>query len=146
MVTHSSTLAWEIPWTEEPGGLQSMMLSESDTKPPPPTPFECKLQAAVGLTLPSTPELFTTTVLSLGPRYLCSQLLLFIASVYTKYSCLGRQECWSGLPFPSPRDLPHPGVELMSPAGQADSLPLFHLNYCGFYYIYIKEYIYSLAS
>ena len=22
--THSSTLAWEIPWTEEPGGLQSM--------------------------------------------------------------------------------------------------------------------------
>ena len=23
MVTHSSTLAWEIPWTEEPGGLQS---------------------------------------------------------------------------------------------------------------------------
>ena len=22
MVTHSSTLAWEIPWTEEPGGLQ----------------------------------------------------------------------------------------------------------------------------
>ena len=27
-----------------------------------------------------------------------------------------RQECWSGLPFPSPGDLPHPGVELMSPA------------------------------
>ena len=24
MATHSSTLAWEIPWTEEPGGLQSM--------------------------------------------------------------------------------------------------------------------------
>ena len=24
--THSSTLAWEIPWTEEPGGLQSMGL------------------------------------------------------------------------------------------------------------------------
>ena len=26
MVTHSSILAWEIPWTEEPGGLQSMGL------------------------------------------------------------------------------------------------------------------------
>ena len=26
MVTHSSTLAWKIPWTEEPGGLQSMGL------------------------------------------------------------------------------------------------------------------------
>ena len=24
MVTHYSVLAWEIPWTEEPGGLQSM--------------------------------------------------------------------------------------------------------------------------
>ena len=24
MVTHSSMLAWEIPWTEEPGGLQSI--------------------------------------------------------------------------------------------------------------------------
>ena len=24
MATHSSMIAWEIPWTEEPGGLQSM--------------------------------------------------------------------------------------------------------------------------
>ena len=24
MATHSSTLAWRIPWTEKPGGLQSM--------------------------------------------------------------------------------------------------------------------------
>ena len=24
MATHSSTIAWKIPWTEEPGGLQSM--------------------------------------------------------------------------------------------------------------------------
>ena len=26
MATHSSTLAWKLPWTEEPGGLQSMGL------------------------------------------------------------------------------------------------------------------------
>ena len=26
MATHSSILAWKIPWTEEPGGLQSMGL------------------------------------------------------------------------------------------------------------------------
>ena len=26
MATHSSVLAWEIPWTKEPGGLQSMVL------------------------------------------------------------------------------------------------------------------------
>ena len=32
MATHSSVLAWEISWTEEPGGLQPMVLQESDTK------------------------------------------------------------------------------------------------------------------
>ena len=35
---------------------------------------------------------------------------------------LSRQEDWSGLPFPSPRDLPNQGIEPMSPALQADSL------------------------
>ena len=30
MATHSSILAWRIPWTEEPGGLQSMGSQESD--------------------------------------------------------------------------------------------------------------------
>ena len=31
MATHSSTLAWKIPWTEEPGGLQSMGLQSSSS-------------------------------------------------------------------------------------------------------------------
>ena len=31
MAAHSSLLAWRIPWTEEPGGLQSMGRKESDT-------------------------------------------------------------------------------------------------------------------
>ena len=31
ITTHSSSLAWEIPWTEELGGLQSMGWQESDT-------------------------------------------------------------------------------------------------------------------
>ena len=31
MATHSSILAWKIPWTEEPGRLQSMGRKESDT-------------------------------------------------------------------------------------------------------------------
>ena len=31
VATHSSVLVWRIPWTEEPGGLQSMGLQESDT-------------------------------------------------------------------------------------------------------------------
>ena len=37
-----------------------------------------------------------------------------------------RQEYWIGLPFPSPGDLPYPGIEPVSPALQADSLLLSH--------------------
>ena len=43
MATHSSILAWRTPWTEEPGGLQSMRSQKSWTQlndspcPPPPT-------------------------------------------------------------------------------------------------------------
>ena len=39
MATHSNTLAWEIPWTDEPGGLQSMALQrvrQRTTDPSPP--------------------------------------------------------------------------------------------------------------
>ena len=45
-----------------------------------------------------------------------------------------RQECWSGLPFPSPGDLPNPGIETASPAVQVDSLPLSHLGSPDSYY------------
>ena len=34
-----------------------------------------------------------------------------------------RQECWSGVPCPSPGDLPDPGIEPRSPVLQTDSLP-----------------------
>ena len=36
---------------------------------------------------------------------------------------LSRPEYWSGLPFPSPGDLPNPGIEPRSSALQVDSLP-----------------------
>ena len=42
-----------------------------------------------------------------------------------------RQECWSGLPFPPPGDLPDSGIEPSSPVSPAlllDSLPLHHLK------------------
>ena len=38
------------------------------------------------------------------------------------YIGFSRQEYWSRLPFPSPGDLPNPGIEPRSPALQADSL------------------------
>ena len=34
LATHSSILTWRIPWTEEPGGLQSMGSKESDMTEP----------------------------------------------------------------------------------------------------------------
>ena len=37
-----------------------------------------------------------------------------------------RQEYWSGLPFPSPGDLPQPRIKLTSPSFQVDSLLLSH--------------------
>ena len=43
--THSSILAWEIPWTEEPGGLQSMGSQRAghDTETKPPSHMELPL-------------------------------------------------------------------------------------------------------
>ena len=42
-----------------------------------------------------------------------------------------RQEYWSELPFPSPRDLSNLGIEPASPALQGDSLPLSHQGSSG---------------
>ena len=60
---------------------------------------------------------------------LVTQLCLTLATPWT-VACqaplsmgFSRQEYWGGLPFPSPRDLPDPGIEPESPALQADSLP-----------------------
>ena len=55
------------------------------------------------------------------------------------------QEYWSGLPFPSPRDLPDQGIEPRSPALQADSLlsePLIWL----FYKKYVTDYLFPIKT
>ena len=71
------------------------------------------------------------------PRYSSFLLLLMCVSRSVVTNCdprdcshqaplfmgFSRQEYWSGLPFPSPGDLPDLGMELESPAMQADSLP-----------------------
>ena len=56
-----------------------------------------------------------------------SRVRLFVTSWTVAYQALpsmgfSRQEYWSGLPFPSPGDLPDPGIEPRSPAFQADTL------------------------
>ena len=57
-----------------------------------------------------------------------SRVQLFVTSWTVAHQAplsmeFSRQEYWSGLPYPSPGDLPDPGIELGSPALQAASLP-----------------------
>ena len=47
---------------------------------------------------------------------------LYVAHLALLSMKFSRQEYWSGLPFPSPGDLPDPGIEPGSPALQANSL------------------------
>ena len=48
-----------------------------------------------------------------------------------------RQECWSELPFPSPGNLPNPGIEPRSPTWQADALTSEPPGKPGVYLLYI---------
>ena len=75
------------------------------------------------------------------PIYLCGCLVAKLCPTLCnpKDSCLPgssvhgipRQEYESGLPFPSPENLPDPGIKPESPAWQVDSLPLSHLGSLG---------------
>ena len=78
---------------------------------------------------PSTVLIYHMCVLS---HFSCVQLLetLWTAVRQAPLSVdFSRQEYWSGLPCPPPRDFPDPGIEPMPPAApalQADALPLSH--------------------
>ena len=59
---------------------------------------------------------------------LLSRVRLFVIPWTVAYQAplsmeFSRQEYWSGLPFPSPEDLPDPGIKPRSPTLQADTLP-----------------------
>ena len=113
MAAHSSILAWVIPWTEEPGGLQSMGLQESDTS-----------QQQTAQKQPQGKFKSRSVVSdSLQPGGLYpTRLLLSMGS--------SRQEYWSALPFPSPGDLPDPGIEPGSPALEANLSPRSTIQHC----------------
>ena len=62
-----------------------------------------------------------------------------------------RQEYWSGLPFPSPGDLPNPGIEPISPVAsslQADSLPLEPSGPLqnGYYSLYMEDACHEMTA
>ena len=54
---------------------------------------------------------------------LLGRVWLFVTPWTIQSMEFSRTEYWSGYPFPSPRDLPNPGIEPRSPALQVDSLP-----------------------
>ena len=55
------------------------------------------------------------------PAHATPWTVAHLAPLSTEFS---RQEYWNGLPFPTPGDLPDPGIEPTSLALQAESLPL----------------------
>ena len=110
MAAHFSTLAWKIPWTEEHVGYSPWGRKESDTTE--------RLNRTEN----------KTTVWCFFKVKPLSCVWLFVTPWTVGYQTppsmgFSRQECWSGLPFPSPGDLPNPGIEPRSPALQTDALP-----------------------
>ena len=107
--------------------------SRSPSSSQPPFPTQC----------PCVCSLYLCLSFCFANRFICTILLdsyICIGGDLVTKSCLtlstrwtvacqaslsmgfSRQEYWSGLPFPSPGDLPNPGIKPRSPALQADSL------------------------
>ena len=107
MATHSSVLAWEIPGTEEPGGL--------------PSKGSCRVGhdwsdlAAAGLRF-----IRIVKVKSLS-RARVFATLWTVAHQAPPSMGFSRQEYWSGLSFPSLGHLPDPGIQPGSSELQTDS-------------------------
>ena len=176
MAPHSSTLAWRIPWMEEPGGLQPMgslrvrhdwATSLSCIGKGNGNPLQCSCLenprdggawwAAVCGVAQSRTRLTRLSSSSSSSPYLCSSRCSCSGSYHSNiYGCahawsaasvvsdsaapwtvalqaplsigFPRQEYWSGLPCPLPRDLPDSGSNLSLLRWQADSLPVSRLG------------------
>ena len=116
------------------GCIQGMMMS-------------CLTRPLIGQCLPAvtplqvwSPALQFSSAVTVHLVFIMCQVRLYVCMFLLVQSCLivipwtvacqaplsmefSRQEYWSGLPFPSPGDLPDPGINPASPAWQADSLP-----------------------
>ena len=145
MVMHSSILVWRIPWTEEISGLQSMgsqrvryywatntftlhlsflfdfptyhlhLFFTAICKASPVSHFAFLHFFSTGMVL--IPVSCTMSRSSRVQLFVTSRTHLAPLSIE-----FSRQEYWSALPFPSPGDLPNPGIEPGYPELQADYL------------------------
>ena len=150
MATRSSIHAWRIPWTEETGGLQSMgsqrvrhklrwlsthaqwtLHSHQIEWGSPYQSSEIYMKFTFHVNL--NEKVRAEPCIACYFVCVCAQPCLTLCN---PTDCspqappsmgLPRQEYWSGLPFPSPGDLPDPGTEPMSIKSlhwHSDSLPL----------------------
>ena len=128
MTPHSSTLAWKIPWTEEPARLQSMGSLKSDTTEQlhfhfslscigegngNPLQCSCLENPRDGGAWWAAVSGVAQSRTRLNRQQQQQQTIAFQAPLPMEFS---RQKYQSGLPFPTPRDLPDPGIEPMPPA------------------------------
>ena len=109
MANHSSVLAWRIPGTADPGRLPSMGSHRVGHG-------WRDLAAAVSSCAYSVSHVWLLAT----PWAIAHHAPLSIG--------FPKQEYWSGLPFPSPEDLPDPDIAPVSPSLAADSLPFSYLG------------------
>ena len=121
MAIHSSILAWRIPWTEEPGGLQSWgHRAGHDRASNTALHYSNRCEVTLcsfDLYFPKDEQF------SIFFHVPISYLYIFLRETSTEILCpflvvvsgelqgFSRQEYWSGLPFPSPEDLSNPGFK-----------------------------------
>ena len=144
MATHSSILAWEIPGMGEPGCSLCPDLTQTHvhrvgdgqgglacrpplrTDPHPASRRQVLPRPAHGIFQARILEWVATSFSRRSSRPRDKSPATQPKSALTSsLLCMGfpRQEYWSGLPLPSPGDLPNPGIEPESPV---NSLPLSH--------------------
>ena len=139
---HPSILAWKTPWREEPGRLQSIGLQRVghhwihlalDKRKDINFELNCLESNAYFVLVRApggsrTPFWWFNCERKKVKVKSFTHVLLFVTLWTVAHQAppsmgFSKQEYWSGLPFPSPGDLPDPGIEPGSPALQADALP-----------------------
>ena len=96
MATHTSVLAWEIPWTEEPHELQSRGGKESDTT-----------------------ERLTVYRFWVASVQQLQEIMYTLGKSWLSDCAFGQEFKSPSMPFSSPGDLLNPGIKPLSPMSPA---------------------------